>query len=74
MNNTTIIKIFNSYNNNTTYTDTQHRKNMATIAYRILKFESMIKEPIVAKHKFFAVTFNRINPFTYINSFVIQHL
>ena len=40
---------------------------MPTIAYRILKFESMIKKGIVANHAFFAVvTFSKFNSFTYI--------
>ena len=47
----------------------QKGKNITTIAYRVLKFESMIKEPIVGSHTFFAVvTFSKINSFAYINS------
>ena len=75
MNNTTIINIFNSNNSNTAYIKTQHCQIRTTIAYRILKIESMIKKPIMANHVFFAaVTFSKINSFAYINSFVIQHL
>ena len=41
---------------------------MTTIAYRILKLESMIKKLIMANHRFFAViTFSEINSFAYIN-------
>ena len=73
MNNTTRINIFNSDNSNIAYINTQHRKNMATIANRILKFESMIKKPIVANHTFFSViTFGKMNSFAYINSLVAQ--
>ena len=54
---------------------TQNRQIMVTIAFRILKFESMIKKPIVTNHTFFiSITFSRINLFSYINSIVIQHL
>ena len=75
MNNTTRINIFNSYNSNIAYTKTQNHQIMATIAYRILKFEFMIKKPIVENHAFFtSITFSKINSFTYINSIVIQHL
>ena len=39
---------------------------MATIPYRILKFESMSKKPISASHTFFAVlTFSKINSSAY---------
>ena len=45
---------------------------MASIAYRILKVESMIKKLIVANRTFFtSITFSRIDPFAYINSLVI---
>ena len=48
---------------------------MATIAYRILKIESMIKKPLTPNHTFFAVaTFSKINSYAYINSIIIQHL
>ena len=48
---------------------------MATIGYRILKFESMIKKSKVANYPFFTyITFNKINLFTYINYILIQHL
>ena len=64
MNNTTIINTFNSDNNNITCIKIQHRKIMANIRYKILKFELMIKKPIVANHTFITVvTFSRINSF-----------
>ena len=45
MNNTTVIKALNSDNNsNIAYIKTQHCQIMATIAYKILKFETMIKK------------------------------
>ena len=48
---------------------------MTTIAYRIWKFEFMIKKTIVANHaSFTCITTSRINSFAYINSIVIQHL
>ena len=51
------------------------RHNMTGIAYKILKFESMIRKPIMENHTFFAfVTSSKTNSFTYINSTVIQHL
>ena len=64
MNNTTIINTFNSDNNNIICIKIQHRKIMATIRYKILKFELMIKKPIAANHTFITViTFSRINSF-----------
>ena len=71
MNNTAIINFFNSdiSNSNVAYIKMQNCQIMATIAYRILKFESTIKKPIVANHAFFtSITFSRISSFTYINS------
>ena len=68
MNNTTIINIFNSDNSNIAYIKTAHCR---TIAYMILKFESMIKRKIMANHTF--LTFGKIN-FAYINSIVTQRL
>ena len=45
MNNTTVIKTLNSDNNsNIAYIKTQHCQIMATIAYKILKFETMNKK------------------------------
>ena len=45
---------------------------MTTIAYRIFKYEYVIKKP---NHTFFAVvTFSKTNFFAYINSVIIQHL
>ena len=44
---------------------------MATIAYRILKFESMIKTPVFPNYVFFAVvTFSKINSFACITAFI----
>ena len=75
MNNTTIINIFNSGDTNITYNKAQHGQIMATIVYKILKFEPMIKKSMVENHALFAiVTFSKINSFAYINSIVIQHL
>ena len=75
MNNTTTINIFNNDNNNIAYNKTQHCQIMTTIAYRILKFESMIKKAVMANHTLFGVvTFSNINSFAYINSIVTQHL
>ena len=72
--NTTTINIFKSDNSNIAYVKTYHCQFMTTIAYRILKFESMIKKLIVANHAFFtAITFSKINSFAYINSIVIYH-
>ena len=45
---------------------------MTTIAYRILKFEFVIKKPIMTNRTFFAVSM--INAFDYINPIVIQPL
>ena len=76
MNNTTIINIFDSADNNIAYIKTQHCQSMVTITYRILKFESpMIKKPKAANHAFFTlITFRKINSFAYINSILTQHL
>ena len=69
-----IINIFKSDNSNITYIKTKYRQIMTTIAYRILKFESMIKKPIVKNHAFFTpITFSCNNPFAYINYILIQH-
>ena len=63
MNNTTITNIFNSDNRNIVYIiKNQNRQIIAAIAYRILKFESMIKKTIVENYAFFtAITFSMIN-------------
>ena len=46
-----------------------------SIVYRILKYESIIKNAMAANHAFFAfITFGKINFFAYINSIVTQHL
>ena len=48
---------------------------MTTIAYRIMKFESMIKNPIVANHALFtATTFSKKKLVRYINPIIIQNL
>ena len=45
------------------------------ITHIVLKFEFIIKKPIVENHTFFAVvTFSKINSFAYIHSMVVQHL
>ena len=74
MNNITIINILNSDNSNVAYIKTQNRQMVATIAYRILKFDSMIKKPIVTNDIFLTSITFRINSFVYINSIVIKHL
>ena len=75
MNNTTIVNILNSDNSNIADIKTKHCQIMTSIAYRILKFESMIKKPIVTNHASFTfITFSRINSFVYISSIVIEHL
>ena len=42
MNNATVVKTFNSNNSNITYIMTQLCQILATITYRIMKFEPMI--------------------------------
>ena len=68
MNNTTII---NCDDRSITKTKTQHCQIMATIGYKIFKFEHKIKKTIVAHYTLFAViAFSRNNSFTEINSIV----
>ena len=55
MNNTTILNTFDSDNSNVAYIKTQHRQIMATITYKILKFEPMIKKAIVPNCTFLTV-------------------
>ena len=75
MNNTTIINIFESDNSNIAYINNLHCQIMTTIAYRILKFESIIKKPVMANYTSFAVvTSSKINSFAYISSIVIKRL
>ena len=75
MNNPTIINILNSDNSKIAFIKTQNCLTMATIAYRILKFEYMVKKPIVPNHGlFYFITFSRVNSFPYIISIVVQHL
>ena len=70
-----IINIFYSNDSNMVYIKIQNCQIMTTIAYRILKFEPMIKKPIVTNLVFFAVvTFSGTSSFAYINSILIQHL
>ena len=53
----------------------QNREIMTAIIEWILKFEPMIKKPIVAKHTFCTdITFSRINSFPYLNFIMIQNL
>ena len=67
MNNTIIINTFNSDNSNIANVKTEHHQIITTITNMILKSKPMIKEPIMAGNKLFAViTFSRINSF---NSF-----
>ena len=74
MNNTTIINIFNSDNSDIAYVKTQNSQIMASIAYRTMKYESMIWKRMVENHEFFAsVPFRGINSFAYINSITMQH-
>ena len=51
--NTTIMNMFNTDNSNITYIKTQHRLIMTTIGYRILKFEPMVKKPVVTNYIYF---------------------
>ena len=75
MNNKTIVNTFNSYNSNISKTKAQYQQIMTTITNGILKFEPMIKIPMMTNHTFFTViTFSYINSFTEINYIVIQHL
>ena len=75
MNNTTIIKTFRNDDSNITYIHSKYCQIMTTVAYRILKLEYVIEKSVMAGHIVFtAVTFVKINSFTYINSIVIQHL
>ena len=70
-----IINIFYSDNNNIAHIKTQNCQIIANIAYKILIFESMIKNPIVANHAFFtSIIFKMIKSFTYNNFIAIQHL
>ena len=55
MNNTTISSSFNSDNSNIANSKTQHRQIITTITYRILKFEPLIKKPIVTNYTFCTV-------------------
>ena len=73
MSNTMIINMFYIDNKNMTCIKTQNCQIMTTIAYRILKFETTIKKPIVANHTFFtSITVNGISSVAYIN-FVRQN-
>ena len=73
-NNKTIINTFNIDDSNITYI-MAHHQIMATIAYRIFKFEHVIKTPTMTNYTFSTViTFSNINFITQINSIIIQHL
>ena len=70
-----IINIFNSDNSNIAYIKIQNYQIMGTIAYRILKCKSMVKEAIMGNHAFLtSITVSMNNFFTYTNPIVIQHL
>ena len=70
-----ILNTFISDNSNIAYFKTQHHQIMARITYKILKFETMIKKPLVTNHAFFAViTFSNISSLAEISSSVIRHL
>ena len=55
MNNTTIINIFKSVNNNIAYVKTQNCQIITTITNRTWKFKPMIKKTIVADDTIFTV-------------------
>ena len=70
-----IINIFNSDDSNIAYIKTQNCQIMGTIAYRILKCKSMVKNAIMGNHAFLtSIPVSMSNFFTYINPIVIQHL
>ena len=69
MNNITIINTFNSANSNVTNIKTQHCSIMGTITKGILKFEPMIKIPIVANYAFFTVNTLMEHQFLHLNQF-----
>ena len=52
VNNATIINTINSNNNNIAKKKTQHHEIMPTVANGILKFEPIIKKPIVTSYEF----------------------
>ena len=55
MNNTKIIKIFNSDNSNIVKIRTQNLQIMTTTTNEILKFEPMLKIPIKVDNTFFTI-------------------
>ena len=60
--NTMVTNTINSDNSNIAYIKIQHHQIMATIAYRSLKFEKMIKKQIGTNYTFFtAITFSNIS-------------
>ena len=74
VNNATIINTINSNNSNIAKIKTQHHEIMPTVANGILKFEPIIKKPIVTSYKFLnVITFSNIISFAYIDSITIQH-
>ena len=65
MNNATIINTFNSFNSNIAKTKIHNCQIMTAITNRILKFEPMIKIPILTNYTLFTIiNFSRINSFT----------
>ena len=65
MNNTAIYNTLNSDNSNIANIKAQHQQIMTTIKNRFLKFEPMIKIPILSENTFFTViTFSNSNSFT----------
>ena len=64
-NTTTTISTFHGDNSDITHIKAQYCQIMTMITKGILKFEPVIKIPIVANYAFFTViTFSNINSFT----------
>ena len=75
MNNTTISNIFSNGLSNIAYVNTILYQFMGTVAYRLLKFKSIIKNPIMKNRTYFVVvTFSKISSLGFIISIAIQHL
>ena len=55
MDNKTIINTFNSDNRNIANIKKQYHQIMTTITERIVKFNSMIKRPVITNHTNFTV-------------------
>ena len=63
--NAIIISVFSSVDSNIANTKTPHQQTMTNVTNRLLKFNPMIKIPVVENHKFFTViTFSNINCIT----------